>query len=193
MSELAEMTTPREAARGIADLGVRPEDDFGAFGEAAAEPCRGLLRRPDLLNLGVPREANHGGAGNFLYLDGELTIVVAHLKGDLLVPLHDHGVWQLLGIYRGQLRHALYERIDDGSVPGHAELEPVDERVMGPGDVIAMPPPPADIHGFRALEGTYLLAVVPGDYRSIRRYFDLERQTYFERDQKAWRRSGGAS
>jgi predicted metal-dependent enzyme (double-stranded beta helix superfamily) len=32
-----------------------------------------------------------------------------------------------------------FERIDDRSRPGYAELRPIGERVLDPGDVLAMP------------------------------------------------------
>jgi hypothetical protein len=85
----------------------------------------------------------------------------------------------MLGLYRGRLEHALYERDDDGARPGIAALREVDRRAMEPGDVVCVPPPPHDLHGFTpGTDATYLVAILPGWYADVRRYFDVEAGTY---------------
>ncbi len=102
----------------------------------------------------------------------------------LPVAVHDHSMWEMLGLYRGTLDHTLYGRADDMTRPGYAELEVIDHRVMEPGDVICVPPPPHDIHGFTALrDNTWLVAILPGWYPNVRRYFEPERNIYYLQSQ----------
>ena len=69
-------------------------------------------------------------------------------------------------MYRGRIRHVVYERVDDQTVPGAAELRVAEDRELGPGD-FAIVAPPADIHSFTALsDGTYGITVVSGAYKA---------------------------
>jgi len=53
-------------------------------------------------------------------------------------PPHDHGTWAVLAGVEGPERNEFFERIDDGSRAGYAELKKVGERVFCAGDVLAM-------------------------------------------------------
>ncbi len=54
-------------------------------------------------------------------------------------PPHDHGVWAIVVGVDGPERNVFWERTDDRSRPGHAELRKIGEKVFGPGEVLAMP------------------------------------------------------
>jgi len=54
-------------------------------------------------------------------------------------PPHDHGAWAIVVGVEGPETNVFWERTDDRSRPGHAELRRVGEKVFRPGDVIAMP------------------------------------------------------
>jgi predicted metal-dependent enzyme (double-stranded beta helix superfamily) len=54
-------------------------------------------------------------------------------------PPHDHGVWAIVVGVDGPETNAFWERTDDRSRAGHAELRKIGEKVFQPGDVIAMP------------------------------------------------------
>ena len=96
---------------------------------------------------------------------------------DAAVQPHDHGVWETLFVWRGALRHTVYERTDDGTTPGRAVLREHASTTLSPGD-FAIVAPPRDIHGFQALtEGTYGITVSRGLYNPERLYFDVEAQT----------------
>ena len=142
-----------------------------------------LLSRDDLDRLGVPRQGNNVASSQYLYFDGQLSILLFELPKDQPVPPHDHGVWEAFCVYRGRVGHTVFERVDDESVPGKAELSTVGGQVLGPGD-IAVVAPPADIHGFTALEtGTMGLTVVCGAYKDERHYYRPESGTYEVRTQ----------
>lgn len=54
-------------------------------------------------------------------------------------PPHDHGSWAVVAGVEGDERNTFYERTDDRSRPGHAELRKIGEKVFGIGDVVGLP------------------------------------------------------
>ncbi|MCM2252649.1 MAG: cysteine dioxygenase family protein [Ramlibacter sp.] len=54
-------------------------------------------------------------------------------------PPHDHGTWAVVAGVDGAEKNHFFERTDDRSRPGHAELRKVGEKVFQAGDVVAMP------------------------------------------------------
>jgi len=54
-------------------------------------------------------------------------------------PPHDHGTWGVVAAVEGCEKNEFFERIDDRSRRGHAELRKVGETVCAPCDVVAMP------------------------------------------------------
>jgi predicted metal-dependent enzyme (double-stranded beta helix superfamily) len=54
-------------------------------------------------------------------------------------PPHNHGTWALVAAVDGPERNDFFERVDDGSRPGYAELKKIGEKRFEPGEVIAMP------------------------------------------------------
>jgi len=54
-------------------------------------------------------------------------------------PPHDHGTWAVVAGVDGPELNRFFERVDDRSRPGHAEVKKSGEKVFGVGDVVAMP------------------------------------------------------
>lgn len=54
-------------------------------------------------------------------------------------PAHDHGTWAVIVGVDGPEKNTFYERTDDRSRPGFAELRKIGEKVCGVGDVVALP------------------------------------------------------
>jgi len=151
---------------------------------------RPLIERADLLKLGVKREANHITNSRWLYYDGRMSITLDELPKGKKIPPHDHGIWEALVICSGRVRHTVYERIDDGTVAGHADLRAIEDRDLGRGE-IAMVVPPTEIHSFLSLEdSTFALTVVGGEYKPLRHYYQVEEKTYVVRTPKALKESG---
>ncbi|SLN72111.1 hypothetical protein [Oceanibacterium hippocampi] len=170
--------TVRACAQAIVDAVERFGDDRNGLTAALRVPLGALARRDDLRDLGVPRQGNNVAFSSYLYFDGELSILLFEIPHDRAVPPHDHGVWEGFCVYRGKVRHSVYRRADDGTVDGFAELETVEESDMGPGD-LSIVTPPADIHGFQALEeGSLGITVVNGVYKPERLYYQPEAKTY---------------
>jgi predicted metal-dependent enzyme (double-stranded beta helix superfamily) len=128
--------------------------------QAALEQLAGLMRA--LVRSPVVAQVHDELAGNIhagrqsgpLYTDASgLTLVRGRFEPDALTPIHNHGSWGIIGVYRGRDRYQVWRRLDDGHVPGTARVELVEERVLEPGDVAILPPPPQDIHAQQGLDG----------------------------------------
>jgi predicted metal-dependent enzyme (double-stranded beta helix superfamily) len=89
-----------------------------------------------------------------------LTLVRARFGPEALTPIHNHGSWGVVGVYKGRDRYQLWRRLDDGHGPGEAAVELVEERVLAAGDVVILPPPPQDIHAQQGLDGEAALEYV---------------------------------
>ena len=151
--------------------------DVEGMRAAIAEPIARLVQRQDLLDIGLPRPGNNVDESWYLYYDGELSAVLFKVPMAPSVQPHDHGVWETLLVYRGALQHTLYERTDDGRVPGRAVLREHESRTLRQGDC-AVVAPPRDIHGFHAVtDGTYGITISRGLYNPERLYFDVQAQT----------------
>ena len=151
-----------------------------------------LAQEKNLLDIGLPREGNHVSQSNWLYYDGEIGILTARCPADVGVPVHNHGTWEVVGVYKGELAYRLFNRLDDGSRDGYADLQIVEDGVMRAGEFSVCPLPPHDIHGFQARnDDTWMIAVVHGEFAEERLYFDPDKKSYIRRHQKAWRRSLG--
>jgi predicted metal-dependent enzyme (double-stranded beta helix superfamily) len=109
-----------------------------------------------------PEVADETPAGNVhtgrqsapLYTDESgLTLVRGRFGPEAMTPIHNHGTWGVIGVYRGRDRYQVWRRLDEGGEAGPARIDLVEERVLGPGDVVILPPPPQDIHAQQGEEG----------------------------------------
>ncbi|MGE5200734.1 MAG: hypothetical protein ACM3O6_01600 [Acidobacteriota bacterium] len=175
----------RDCAQSIMELVKKVGTDRDRLLDGLKATLRPALAQPDLLSLGVKREGNHIDNSKYLYYDGQLVITLDQFPKGKRIPPHDHGVWEALAIYRGSVQHTVYERKDDGSKEGYADLAMVEDRVLKAGD-ISMVAMPAEIHGFTALaDDTYSLTVVGGHYKAERHYFKPEEKTCVVRKPRA--------
>ncbi|TAK41980.1 MAG: hypothetical protein EPO29_07240 [Betaproteobacteria bacterium] len=55
-------------------------------------------------------------------------------------PPHDHGTWGVVVGVSGDEVNAFWQRVDDGTRPGYAELRRLSEKTFSPGDAIAITP-----------------------------------------------------
>ena len=166
----------RECAFDIIKIAQLHKDDNAKLIEALQEPLKRIVARSDLLSLGVKRQGNHIDNSKYLYYDGQLVISLDEFPKGKRIPAHDHGVWEALAVYKGSFDHTVYERKDDGTKEGYADLALVDDRRLRPGDV-AIVAQPAEIHTFIALEeGTYSVTVVGGHYAEDAALFQAGRE-----------------
>jgi predicted metal-dependent enzyme (double-stranded beta helix superfamily) len=54
-------------------------------------------------------------------------------------PPHDHGTWAVIVGVDGAEKNVFWERADDRTRPGYAELRKIGEKLADRGDVVAMP------------------------------------------------------
>jgi predicted metal-dependent enzyme (double-stranded beta helix superfamily) len=174
----------RECARDIAAAIVRHGGDAAMLGDALRAPIAQLALSPNLVERGAPRAGNNVDVSYYLYFDGQLSILLYRVPKGKTIPAHDHGTWETVSVYRGRIRHIVYERLDEGAVPGKAELRAIDDRILERGD-LAIVAPPADIHSFTALDDdTYGITVVNGPYKPDRHYYQPEDNTYVVKGQR---------
>jgi predicted metal-dependent enzyme (double-stranded beta helix superfamily) len=93
--------------------------------------------------------------------------------------IHDHGhSWTLYGLVEGTERIERYKRLDDGQRAGHAELELVADREMGPGGVDFVPP--YEVHAERG-GADRSVAIIVRSERMVGRFkqnmFDPDKST----------------
>lgn len=184
MSEASKDYTVRELADEVRRLVKLHGEDGKKLLEGLQEPVRKLLAT-DLTKVGVKREGNHIDNSKYLYYDGQMSITFDHMPKGKFIPPHDHGVWEAMAIYSGRLKHVVYERKDDGSKEGFADLQIIDDRVLERND-LAIVAQPAEIHSFTALtDDTVSVTIVGGRYKDDRHYFKPEEKSYVKRTPKA--------
>ena len=93
-----------------------------------------------------------------------------------MTTIHDHGVWAVVGQYRGEEVDIRYRILQGNVQEDRADIEESGRTLMSPGDVIALLPPD-DIHQVRnVFHGTSMsIHVYGGNMKKIDRYvFNLE-------------------
>jgi len=130
--------------------------------KALGEPLMVLARRDDLFRFGKP--IGHTDASNVNFLlyrePPNITLILAGWLPGYGSPVHEHGNYWAVGAgYAGHDRWDMYERFDDGSKPGYADVRMIDQWHITPGKFVCMPAPPRAIHSHNnmASELTYEL------------------------------------
>ena len=98
-----------------------------------------------------------GRRSKVLYTDESgLTPVRSYFDPKEATPVHSHSTWGVVGVYAGKDIHKRFRRADTGTGAGFAELELVEEAILGAGDVVTIPHPPHDIHSQQGYGETLL-------------------------------------
>lgn len=71
--------------------------------------------------------------------DHSLAVLALAWLPDRGTAPHDHGTWAVVAGVDGPEKNRFFERADDRSRPGYAELRKVGEKLCAAGDVLAMP------------------------------------------------------
>jgi predicted metal-dependent enzyme (double-stranded beta helix superfamily) len=108
-----------------------------------------LLSRVDWLPERYQRDAPESGMGGgigqwllFRAADRSLCLFSLVVPPGAQTPVHDHGAWGLVGLYRGTQDEEFYW-------PGDGRLELLRRRPLRPGDWYSLVPPADDIHRVR--------------------------------------------
>src|SRR5262249_31533278 len=113
------------------------------------ERMKKLALRDDLDRLGLhigPSDASSDTYALHMEPGNTMLLAIAQFTPGYCSPVHNHGVWIVACGYRGVDVWSMYERLDDGSRDGYAELRKLHELPVSPGKVRLMPEPPRDIH-----------------------------------------------
>ncbi|MFC1581083.1 hypothetical protein ACFL4N_09290 [Thermodesulfobacteriota bacterium] len=151
------LTLLGEELGGLATVvyGVKGSEESAGF----TGPSRVLRKDPDGLTLvqvrfTAPREAN---------------------------AIHEHRAWYVLRVINGEEYYSEWERLDDRTREGYAELRQGDRGLLGPGDILTALEPVIHLHEDfegQTCDELMLLGENPGD-KPFRRY-DPEARTVFE-------------
>lgn len=127
---------------------------------ARAEPrLRELLKNPNFLTEEQKQVAADGkSTGTYLHQAPNLSVRAVVFPEGKPTPVHDHLTWGMVGVYEGAEREEKFDRRDDGSRPGYADLQKVSETVYQPGEVTTFYPP-NDIHTVMAVSSTKSVSV----------------------------------
>jgi predicted metal-dependent enzyme (double-stranded beta helix superfamily) len=125
--------------------------------EAAKPLLEQLVKDDGLKTISATWPSTEGGKNLLLYVDpdhGFAINAVVRVPGRTGRP-HDHGeAWVLYGVLDGTESLERYDRLDDGSKPGHAEIKLTSVTTGSQGKVDLVPP-----HDIHAEQG--------GDARSV--------------------------
>jgi predicted metal-dependent enzyme (double-stranded beta helix superfamily) len=161
-------------------------DPTGSFDEMRSTLER-VLAIPHLERLGVPRKGNHFSDSLWLYYDTRMSIVCGPLPKLFSVPVHNHGTWEVLALYRGAVKYTSYQRMDDGETDYYAKLEVEKDTILRGGDITMVPPPPHDVHGFTGLaEDTFAVSLIGNPMAPDRDYFYPDQEFYVTRRPHDW-------
>lgn len=112
--------------------------------------------------------------------DASLCVFSFVIPPDTVTPIHDHGSWGLVGIYRGEQAETYYRRLDDGSEPGKAVLEQMDTQILRTGEFYPLLPEGRDIHSVGSTKAGSSLSIhlLANDTGCVdRNTYDLKAQT----------------
>ncbi len=177
MSENSVITTFIERVKTI----LREDGESPAGFERIGDEMRWLIdHRDEVIDQQEPQGNIHDRRQSApLYEDESgLTLVRASFGPEELTPIHSHGAWGVIGVYQGSDRYQVWRRNDTGDGDGAASVELVEERILGPGDVALLPPPPQDIHAQQGHDGetAYEFVLFGRNVMQLPRlYFDPER------------------
>ncbi len=162
--------------------GILDEHGVGDDGlKRIAERMKALTRDRELTeSVGPVGNVHHGQQVPELYTDETgLTLVRAKFPPDTNTPIHNHFTWGVVAVYAGRDNYQVWRRLDDGDGEGYAEVELVEEFIMGPGDTAIIPHPPQDIHAQQGVgEDTYEFVLFGANaMKGPRLYFDPEAKT----------------
>jgi hypothetical protein len=176
-------TAVREHARQLIEVLDEIGDDVLSKEKEIIAIMQSLLGVPGLDTvLANPSAAAAGGpfSTGWIYYDCDLRITRGIIDAGFVQRPHNHGTWNILGVYRGAMHYRSYERLDDRSRPFFADLAVAEDRIMTDGDVTVLPGPPHDIHTNAALApGTVTLLVSRDEFSATREQYLPDLRSYY--------------
>jgi predicted metal-dependent enzyme (double-stranded beta helix superfamily) len=163
----------------ILDREAPLKDQVGAVGAATKRlVTSGLVLPPSLSRVqpGVPYTRN------LVHEDPRkrFTVIAIIWGPSQETAIHDHVNWCVVGVLQGLARVTNFDRIDDGMVPGKAQLRVREQYLTKPGTVAELlPPPRSNVHQMADAGGGPTITIhTYGDPGTRARVFDLQAETY---------------
>jgi len=113
--------------------------------------------------------------------DGMTLVQVRFIAPREASAIHEHREWWVLRMIHGQEYYSEWERLDDGTREGYAELRQGERSLLGPGDLLMALGPVIHLHEDyqgQTCDELMLLGENPG--QNPFRRFDPEAKTVFE-------------
>ena len=82
---------------------------------------------------------------------GGVSLYLNVMRPGKRIPPHNHTTWACIAGVEGEEENTFFDRVDDGSVPGRAEIKTREVMIVGPGSGIAMLG--EDLHSVAIKEG----------------------------------------
>jgi predicted metal-dependent enzyme (double-stranded beta helix superfamily) len=160
-------------------------DDICSKEKEITAVMQDLLAAPGLDQVTANPSWTEDGGGRattgWLYYDCDVRVVRGRMPAGFSQTPHNHGSWNIFGVYRGAVHYRSYRRLDDRSRPHVAHLEVAEDLVMADGDVTLLPAPPDDIHAVTALAPvTTSLLVARGPFDRVREQYLPDAHAYYE-------------
>jgi predicted metal-dependent enzyme (double-stranded beta helix superfamily) len=149
--------------------------------KAIAERLTRLSEIDNLTRVGLPLGPTDASTQNYLLWrqPPHTAVLLSAWEPGYQSPVHEHGDhWVVSCGYRGVDRWDMYERLDDGSKPGYAEVKLVDQYELSRGKAFWMPAPPRAIHSHNNAGNTIAMEILfistPALPMSERLHYDVE-------------------
>ena len=153
--------------------------------EAAKPVLEQLVKDEGLKAISATWPSTEGGKNLLLYVDPEhgfAVNAVVRVPGRRGRP-HDHGeAWVLYGVLDGTESLERYDRLDDGSKPGYAEIKLTSATTGSQGKVDLVPP--HDIHAEQGGDGRSVAIILRSQKlggSNIQHGYNVEEKTVEER------------
>jgi hypothetical protein len=135
------------------------EKQKAAIGERLTE----LSKRDDLMRFGLPFGPSDASTGGYLlWREPPATVLcLGEWLPGYMSPVHEHKDFWVVGCgYKGRDRWDMYERLDDGSKPGFAEVKLINQLDITPGKSVWMPAPPRAVHSHNSMSSDVTLEII---------------------------------
>ncbi len=186
-TEMSELTTNRETAVNTLLAKAVVIQKERAMSRSSVERIRTALlelamQREFWNETDYPAPAGDERQNRFLIGQGEsgVSLYLNVLCPGKRIPPHNHTTWACIAGVEGVEENTFFDRVDDGSVPGRAEITTREVVVVGPGTGIAMLG--EDIHSVE-IKGSQTIRHLhfygrPLETLDQRIFFDQEARTY---------------
>jgi predicted metal-dependent enzyme (double-stranded beta helix superfamily) len=166
-----------ETRRIFGEIGIT-QDSLNRLGEDLGKLAE-VVYRPD-----PSGEATTGWSGVSRVLrtdaDGLTLVQVRFTSPREASAVHEHRCWWVLKVINGREYYTEYDRLDDGTREGYADLRPGPERLLRPGDTLIALAPVIHLHADyqgQTVDELMLLGDNPGQ-NPIRRFDPAAKTTF---------------